>query len=1004
MKINLSSLAVRIPVMFTLAVVAIAGIITYSSYQSAKRGLEHEAEHRLQAVAASRAKELTTWLRLLSAEVKEMRHSANVHEALNAFNAGWHEIDADPRSYLQKHYVNENEHPSGSKDKLDAAKDGSKWSEAHAEYHPFFRELKEMRDFSDIFLIDAKADLVYSVFKEADFATNLAIGPYAETGLGRAFRAAKDLPKGEVVFVDFTEYAPMNGTPTAFLASRINNPDGSFAGVVAAQMPVQRLNALAADRTGLGKAGHVALIGPDGRMRNAVTEDGVTVRQILDPVEQIPQIKTALAGKAGVTLNGISPETGHPVAFAYAPIDVMGQRWALLAEQNREEFLAEAEILRDRGLLIMAGAVVAAVIMGLLMARQIVRPLQGVSGAMDRIAAKEYDFEVPYRKGRDETGGIARHLETFRAKLRANEAAEKMAIFKSRAFSGAAAAFMLVDRDLQIVDHNTALKKLFEDNIDDLRKVWPDFDTETLQGINIDKFHKNPAHQRAIMADPANLPYTADITIGETRLQLLIEGIFDDAGDYVGASLEWRDVADTRINSAIMEALRRNQAMMEYDHQFRLRKFNDKFTEVFGWGEEALNKTFEDLFGPNEDTRIGMQRLRDGLSVTRKVERPTKSGGKVSVEVVMNPVFNRQGQLDRIVEIGSDVTRLEVARLKAEAEAQSQAEMQQRVVDELRKGLSALAEGDLTVALDTPFAPEYEEVRRDFNAAREKLEDLVSELLESSGHINSGAVRIAQASDDLSRRTESQAATLEETSAALHKMTASLKTTAQGAGKADVAVRDARKDAETSGEVMTQAVDAMGEIQTSSSQISKIIGVIDNIAFQTNLLALNAGVEAARAGEAGRGFAVVASEVRDLAQRSSEAAKEIEDLISASSGHVNNGVRLVGQAGETLQSVLSAVANLSTLVSGIAAAQEEQSMGLSEISGGANALSEVTQRNASMVDQSTSESHALREQAEQLATLVSRFRLAADDGAKVVRLGAGGEGKPASQVRAGRRA
>ena len=1003
MKINFSSLAVRIPVFATLVVVTIAGLITFSSYESAKRGLEKEAEHRLETVVASREKALELWLKLLSAEVTEMSHSPNTQAALAAFRDGWKKIGQDPGGYLQQHYIDGNSYPLGQKDRLDAAKDGSEWSKVHARFHAYFRDLKDLRGFYDIFLFDAQGDLVYTVFKERDFGTNVMTGPYAQSGLGQVFRDAKAQADGKVVFADFSRYAPSNGAPAAFLAARVNGPDGAFEGVIAVQMPIDRFEALAADRSGLGKTGHVVLIGPDGRLRNAGVE-GVE-GNILDPVTMTPSIKAALDGKSGVRVDATSPDSGLPVAVAYAPVNVLGQTWALLAEQGRAEFMAEADNLRNRGFLIMAAAVVAAMLAGVLMARQIVRPLLNVSAAMDRISSKDYDFEVPFRKRSDETGDIARNLEAFRAKLQSNEAAERMAIFKARAFSSAPAAFMLVDRNLEIVDYNDALRKVFTDNMHELRRNWPDFDADKLLGVNIDKFHKNPAHQRRILSDPANLPYSADIILGETRLQLNIEAIHDDEGEYVGASLEWRDVADTRINSAIMEALRRNQAMMEYDCDFRLRKFNDKFTEVFGWGEEALGKTFEEMFGPNEDTRIGMQRLRGGLSVTRKVERPTKSGKTVSVEVVMNPVFNRQGELDRVVEIGSDVTRLEVARLKAEAEAKEQAKMQQRVVDELRQGLSALAEGDLTVALDTPFAPEYEEVRRDFNAAREKLEELVSQLLGSSSLINSGAARIAKASDDLSRRTESQAATLEETSAALHKMTTGLKSTAQGAAQADEAVRDARKDAETSGEVMSQAVDAMGEIQTSSSQISKIIGVIDNIAFQTNLLALNAGVEAARAGEAGRGFAVVASEVRDLAQRSSEAAKEIEDLISASSGHVNHGVRLVGQAGETLQSVLSAVANLSTLVSGIASAQEEQSMGLSEISAGANALSEVTQRNASMVDQSTNESHALREQAEQLSDLVAKFRLPAAAGGKVVRFGAGAEDAgPSAQARAGRRA
>lgn len=979
MKINLSSLAVRIPLFAIFVVVTISGLITYISYSSARGALEQAASERLAGVANTRAQMLTDWAQTQVTELEGLRDSPSVRAAILRFASGWNTLGGDRMAYLQRYYIDRNANRPGEKDKLDDAGDGSAWSGVHARVHKGLRELKDLWGYHDIFLIDPRGDVVYSVLKERDFATNVESGPYFKTGLGKAFRAAMAKPDGAPVFEDFASYEPSDGEPAAFLAAAVPAPGGGIAGVVAVQLPVDRLNAVADNRVGLGKTGHVILVGGDGLRRNT---DGGT--NILEPVDGGNEVALALQGKSGVETDTTSLGGTARVISAFTPLGIFNGTWALIAEENRSELMASAIDLRDRGLLVMALASLAAILVGVFLARLVVGPLTTVAGAMDRIAARDYDFDVPYQRRGDETGMIARNLESFRAKLKAGEAAERMALFKARAFSSAPAAFMLVDRDLNIVEYNDALRQVFRDNLDALRENWPDFDPDALVGANIDRFHKSPAHQRAIMADPANLPHVADIVLGETRLQLTIEAICDDAGAYVGAMLEWKDVAEARVNSAIMEALRRNQTMLEYDCEFRVQKYNDKFAEIFGWGPEVVGKTFEALFGPNEDTRIGMERLRKGLTVTRKVERPTKSGQKVFVEVVMNPVFSRQGVLDRIVEIGSDVTRLEVARREAEAESQARSDMQRRVVEELSRGLSALAEGDLTVALEAPFAEEYDAVRQDFNAAREKLEALVAQLLSASGQINSGASRIAKASDDLSRRTESQAATLEETSAALHKMTGSLKTTAASASDADKAVRAARTDAEDSGKVMAEAVQAMGEIQSSSSQIVKIIGVIDNIAFQTNLLALNAGVGAARAGEAGRGFAVVASEVRDLAQRSSEAAKEIENLISASSGHVNQGVDLVGKAGDTLQSVLGAVANLSTLVSGIASAQEEQSTGLSEISAGANALAEVTQRNAAMVDQSTNESHALREQAERLSALVAKFRLAEAREARVV--------------------
>ncbi|KIC35150.1 methyl-accepting chemotaxis protein, partial [Leisingera sp. ANG-M7] len=243
----------------------------------------------------------------------------------------------------------------------------------------------------------------------------------------------------------------------------------------------------------------------------------------------------------------------------------------------------------------------------------------------------------------------------------------------------------------------------------------------------------------------------------------------------------------------------------------------------------------------------------------------------------------------------------------------------------------------------------------------------VEQVIAAAASIRNGASEISQASDDLSHRTESQAATLEQTAAALDELTASVKSAAEGARSVEATMEDAKQEARNSGEVVQSAVSAMTEIEESSNKISQIISVIDDIAFQTNLLALNAGVEAARAGEAGRGFAVVASEVRALAQRSSDAAMEIKTLISDSSGQVARGVDLVGKAGDALQSIVSQVTHISQLVSGIAEGAAEQSTGLNEINTGVTQLDQVTQQNAAMVEEATAAGHMLKTDAGKLA-------------------------------------
>ncbi|MFC4440706.1 methyl-accepting chemotaxis protein [Caulobacter henricii] len=296
-------------------------------------------------------------------------------------------------------------------------------------------------------------------------------------------------------------------------------------------------------------------------------------------------------------------------------------------------------------------------------------------------------------------------------------------------------------------------------------------------------------------------------------------------------------------------------------------------------------------------------------------------------------------------------------------------------VEAIAKGLEHLAKGDLTVRLSTRFSEAYEALRADFNAAAERVQAALMDISVTTRAVSAGADEIAHASDDLSMRTEQQAASLQQTTSALEDITATVRKTAAGAKEASDVVAKARTDAQRSGEIVDQAVAAMTQIEGSSTQVGQIIGVIDEIAFQTNLLALNAGVEAARAGEAGRGFAVVAQEVRALAQRSADAAREIKTLISTSTQQVGAGVALVGQTGEALQRIVGQVASIDTLVNQIAASANAQSAGLQEVNTAMNKMDQVVQQNAAMVEEATAATHALKGEAGQLAAQVSRFKV-----------------------------
>ena len=320
------------------------------------------------------------------------------------------------------------------------------------------------------------------------------------------------------------------------------------------------------------------------------------------------------------------------------------------------------------------------------------------------------------------------------------------------------------------------------------------------------------------------------------------------------------------------------------------------------------------------------------------------------------------GDMARAVQIFK-VNAVEKYRLESEAEEQRQAaddirrkndealaaaaRDQTAVVSYLADGLTHLASGNLSYRLTQDFPEGYRKLRDDFNSTITQLQDAMKLIKTAILGIRAGTDEISQSAEDLSRRTEQQAASLEETAAALDEITdrpCAARPTALR--KPTAPWSRAKTDAERSGKIVRDAVDAMGEIEKSAQKISQIIGVIDEIAFQTNLLALNAGVEAARAGDAGRGFAVVASEVRALAQRSAAAAKEIKALISTSTDQVASGVQLVGQTGQALERIVTNIAEINKLVAEIAASAKEQAAGLHEVNSAIDQMDHVTQQNA----------------------------------------------------------
>jgi methyl-accepting chemotaxis protein len=303
-------------------------------------------------------------------------------------------------------------------------------------------------------------------------------------------------------------------------------------------------------------------------------------------------------------------------------------------------------------------------------------------------------------------------------------------------------------------------------------------------------------------------------------------------------------------------------------------------------------------------------------------------------------------------------------------------------LDEIARVLDGVADGDLRCSVEGQYQGDLDALKQSVNRTIEQLSRIASDMRASAGQVQHAAEEISSGTADLSRRTEAQAASLEETAATMEQMTATVKQSADNARQASQLATGARSVAERGGAVVQQAVSAMEEINKASAKIADIIGVIDAIAFQTNLLALNAAVEAARAGEQGRGFAVVASEVRNLAQRSASAAKEIKALIKDSSAKVEDGSRLVQQSGSALSEIVSSVKQVAEIVAEISVASQEQSSAIEQVNDAVTKMDESTQRNSALVEETAGSAASLAKQGSELLETVGQFRVAEEQGAE----------------------
>ena len=666
------------------------------------------------------------------------------------------------------------------------------------------------------------------------------------------------------------------------------------------------------------------------------------------------------------------------------------------------------------------------------------------------------------------------------------------------AIEGSATAMMMIDRDLNVTYVNPASMRLFEAHWETFQAHYPGFDKDNLVGTCIDLFHKDPSHQRRLLANPNNLPHTATISIGDLEFRLNISAMLDKDGEYIGSTLEWADVTELRAQEELnadyagqIAAIGKSQSIAEFSADGTLLKTNDNFRDLLGYTEAELksahhSRFMEEAYRRSPEYAEFWARLKQGDFQSGVYKYITKDKEEVWIQATYNPIYDLDGHLAKVVQFASDVTeaRSEMASFQGQIEAIRKAqaviefdmdgtildanqnfrvlmgytmdelkgshhsllvddahrtssdyqefwsklnrgEFEQgmyrqktklgrdvwvqasynpildlngdplrvvqfatditervqlqeevnRVVSEIIRVAQALREGDLTQEMRGDFTGRFAELQVAINTFIESLGGTMEQTQTASAAVGEATVKLRQSSEQLAKGASQQQEALQISSEALTETSAMVQSTSENAVRANELVQQTAGTADQGRDKMNALTSAMTDISSSSGEISKIIKVIDEIAFQTNLLAVNAAVEAARAGRHGRGFAVVAQEVRSLAGRSAKAAQATAELIDQSTKTVERGVANVEATSAALEEIRESVLKVRDIVGEISAASAEQSRGVSEVRHSIDGINASAASASQQSSELASEANGLQDQARLLREAVDGFTL-----------------------------
>jgi len=784
--------------------------------------------------------------------------------------------------------------------------------------------------------------------------------------------------------IDPTPYVTSQGEHLSLitLAVPLRGQKNQFVGVLAIDVTTKNLQDMLRNlEIGHFKTAYATFYSGDGtviasKIESIVNEnvrDTSTNQEFIDKVtgnESFFMKRFADAIKKTVFSYGAQVEIGYTKTF-----------WSVVVNVSEDELISELQTLL---LFIFISGVIAiliAIFVIYFLSRSISKPLNQLVTYVQAIAAGNLQNTIHY-PWRDEIGQLFAAFSTMQTQLLERIAENKLIMDKAlrinQALDNTATGVIIVDKDFKIIYLNEAGERLFTDSEGEIRKLLPHFNADRLLGAQIDVLHQNPSEHRRLLQS-LNATDFERMVWGDVHVDVNITPIINN-GECLGWIKEFTNrSAEFFIEKEVNEVM---HAALQGDFSKRIVLSNkDGFFKVLG---ESLNQTLEynqrmidelmHVFAAISKGDLSQTVTSDYSGSLEKL----KNDVNATVATLTNMMHAIQQTTNAAMQ-GDFTQRIDLTNklgfFRALSESLNQTlEYNQRMIDELMRVFSAMANGDLTQTITSNYSGSLEQLKNDVNTTISKLTTVVAAIQQTVDAVNDATQEITKGNINLSQRTEEQAASLEETAASMEQMTGTVQQSADNAGRATQLAVSAKERAQQGGKVVSSAVTAMTEINNSSRKVADIIGVIDEIAFQTNLLALNAAVEAARAGDQGRGFAVVATEVRNLAQRSAAAAKEIKRLIQDSVGKITEGTHLVNESGTTLEEIVISVIKVSDIILEIAAAGKEQSSGITQVNKAVAQMEGMTQQNSALVEEGAAASESMSEQAENLRELVKFFK------------------------------